>query len=164
MTEVDKFAGKFLERQRQQKAMQKQERKIDKATKNSSASDNSDKEEKQSKKKEADESTADKEGNELSEKEQIKLRKFLEDGCEFKGLVNTAVAILKKEDSKQLKVKVLAQKIGQVFRLSEDYDSDESDIEDDVKFFLDKKKILKKLKKAENSHLERDGKVLKYVK
>ena len=39
-------------------------------------------------------------GSEISEKEAIQLRKFLEDGCEFQGLAETAIAVLKREDSR----------------------------------------------------------------
>ena len=63
-----------------------------------------------------------------------------------------------------MKLRALSKKIEQIFRLSEDYDSDESDIEDDVKYLLNSKKIKSKLKKASNSHLELEGKLVKYVK
>ena len=36
----------------------------------------------------------------ISEAEAIKLRRFLKDGCEFSGLNETAIAILKKESSR----------------------------------------------------------------
>ena len=88
----------------------------------------------------------------------------MEDGCEFNGLEKTSIAILKKEDSRSIKIRALAKKIGQIFRLSEDYDSDESDIEDDVKCYLDKKQIQKKLKKISHSNLQVEGKHLKFVK
>ena len=83
----------------------------------------------------------------MSEAEAIQLRKFLKDGCEFSGLAETAIAVLKKENSRQLKLRALSKKIASIFRLSEDFDSDESDIEDDVKWLCDRKLILKKLKK-----------------
>ena len=63
-----------------------------------------------------------------------------------------------------MKIKALSKKIESIFRLSEDYDSDESDIEDDVKYLLNRKKIKSKLKKTSNSHLELEGKLVKYVK
>ena len=62
-----------------------------------------------------------------------------------------------------MKIKSVAKMISTIFRLSEDFDSDESDIEDDLKFLTDSKKTLKKLKKVEHKHLSLDGKVLKYV-
>ena len=103
-------------------------------------------------------------GTKISEAEAIKLRRFLKDGCEFSGLTETAIAILKKESSRQLKVRALSKKISQIFRLSEDYDSDESDIEDDLKWLTDKKSIRKKLAKQTCSNLQIEGKVIKFVK
>ena len=102
--------------------------------------------------------------DEVSELEALKLRKFLKDGCEFTGLRETAIAVLQKETSKTSKLKPLASKIEQIFRLSEDYDSDESDIEDDLKWLLRRKKILKRLKKIDTPKLEIEGKIIKLVK
>ena len=76
----------------------------------------------------------------------------------------TAIAVLQKETSKTSKLKPLASKIEQIFRLSEDYDSDESDIEDDLKWLLRRKKILKRLKKIDTPKLEIEGKIIKLVK
>eukprot|EP00354_Favella_ehrenbergii_P005831 CAMPEP_0170473386 /NCGR_PEP_ID=MMETSP0123-20130129/15295_1 /TAXON_ID=182087 /ORGANISM="Favella ehrenbergii, Strain Fehren 1" /LENGTH=53 /DNA_ID=CAMNT_0010742361 /DNA_START=346 /DNA_END=507 /DNA_ORIENTATION=- len=53
------------------------------------------------------------------------------------------MAVLKKEESRAMKLKVLAKTIETVFRLSEDYDSDESDIEDEHKWLTSTKKIRK---------------------
>ena len=53
-----------------------------------------------------------------------------------------------------MKVKRIAKQLAQIFRLSEDYDSDESDIESDLKFMLKPKKISKKLKAVDHSNLE----------
>ena len=100
----------------------------------------------------------------IGEEEANRLRKFLKDGCEFRGLAETAIAILRKEQTRQLKLRRLSKKIGQVFRLSEDYDSDESDIEDELKWLTSRKSILKKLKKEPNEHLQVDGKLIKFVK
>ena len=74
------------------------------------------------------------------------------------------MAILKKESSKMMKLKVLASTLEKVFRLSEDYDSDESDIEDDVKWLVSSKKICKRLSKIENKKIVLEGKHLKFVK
>ena len=94
MTEVEKYQGKFLERQRQAKLQAKQDKKVEKVTKSAAAEQDDESEEK---KKSA---SHDHSEEEISEREQIRLRKFLEDGCEFKGLASTAVAILKKEESR----------------------------------------------------------------
>ena len=166
MTEQEKFAGKFLERQRQQKLQAKEARKLEKAAKTEADADEHE-QDKKSKKADKDESSERKENDEreeISEKDAIKLRKFLKDGCEFKGLTETAVAVLKSEDSRQLKVKVLTKKISQIFRLSEDYESDESDIDDDVKWLTNKKKISKKLKRIDSEQLVIEGKLIKYFR
>ena len=41
----------------------------------------------------------------------MKLRAFLEDGCEFKGLEKTVIAVLKKDTSREMKLKALAKQI-----------------------------------------------------
>ena len=51
----------------------------------------------------------------------------MEDGCTWQGLEKTALLILKKEKSYSMKKKALAKVISQVFRLSEDFESDSSD-------------------------------------
>ena len=92
MTEQQKYAGKFLERQRLAKLEAKTSKKVDKAVKADASGASDAEEEKKTK--------VAKDSEELSEKEIIRLRKFLEDGTEFKGFEETAVAVLKKEDSK----------------------------------------------------------------
>ena len=148
MTEVEKYQGKFLERQRQAKLEAKKQRQTDKVA-NNIAQKPAEKEKEESKV----EKSENQENNEITEAEAIQLRRFLKDGCEFNGLDETAIAVLKKESSRQLKLRVLSKKISQIFRLSEDYDSDESDIEDDVKWLINKKQIRKKLAKQTNAHL-----------
>ena len=63
-----------------------------------------------------------------------------------------------------MKLKSLAKQIETIFRLSEDFDSDDSDIDDDMKWLVDRKKILKKLKVVEHKNLAVEGKLLKYSK
>ena len=93
MTEQEKYAGKFLERQRLAKLEAKNKKSAGKAVANGE----------EEKKQESDDENKTKvaeDSDKLSEKEIIRLRKFLEDGCEFKGFEETAVAVLKKEDSR----------------------------------------------------------------
>ena len=162
MTEVQKYQGKFLERQRQEKMKAKADAKVDKVTNNlEEEKKSSDKKQKKSDK-EGDDSAS--EPDQISEKEAIRLRKFLDDGCEFKGFAETAIAILKKTESKSMKIKVLTKTMQQVFKLSEEYDSDDSDIEDEHKFLTDAKKIRKQFKKLDNAKLVMDGKMVKFVK
>ncbi len=52
-----------------------------------------------------------------------------------------------------MKIKELTKTIQSVFKLSEEYDSDESDIEDDLKWLTDSKKIRKQVKKIDNAKL-----------
>ena len=138
MTEVEKYQGKFLERQRQAKLEAKKKKQTDKVANNVSKPQSAASEQEDDAERKTDaEPNADE--KKISEAEAIKLRRFLKDGSEFSGLIETAIAILKKESTRQLKVRVLSKKISQIFRLSEDYDSDESDIEDDLKWLTDKK-------------------------
>ena len=97
----------------------------------------------------------------LTEKQKDKLRKFLESGCEFKGLEKTVIDVLKKDDSREMKLKSLAKQIVQIYKLSEDFDS-ESEDEDDG-WLADRKKVAKKMKKLESDRLEIDGKKIKLV-
>jgi len=129
-----------LERQRVMKEHAKKEKKLVKAEKEEKEQSDSD-----------DEKKGGSLRKEISKEEAIQLRKHLEDGCEFRGLVKTAKSILEREDKKAVKVKKMAKMISKVFILSEDYDSDsdDSDDEDDLKQFLEPKKISKKLKKEE---------------
>ena len=61
-------------------------------------------------------------------------------------------------------MKTLTKTVMTVFRLSEDYDSDESDIEDDFKWLTDKKQVRRKLKKVKADNLRVEGKLVKLVK
>ena len=45
----------------------------------------------------------------MTEKEKIAMRKFLKEGSEFRGLEKTAVAVLEKEKTKEMKLKKLAK-------------------------------------------------------
>ena len=65
----------------------------------------------------------------LTEKERERLRNFLEDGCEFKGLEKTVIAVLKKT-KQEMKLKALAKTITLIYKLSEDFDSESEDEED----------------------------------
>ena len=64
---------------------------------------------KSSSKKEGDKSEEEEE--KLSKEDQAKLRRFLDDDVEFKGLEKTAIAVLNKEKSKSMKVKKIAKMI-----------------------------------------------------
>lgn len=68
-------------------------------------------------------------------------------------MAKTVESVLKKEEARSMKVKALAQKVATIFKLSEDYDSDESDIEDDMKWLTNTKKIRSKIKKLDAAHL-----------
>ena len=150
MTEVQKYAGAFLERQRLAKLNAKKNQKEGK-------------EDKKKKKVESEDEKDDTphEGDGLSEKQKDKFRKFLESGCEFKGLEKTVMDVLKKEDSREMKLKSLAKQITQIYKLSEDFDS-ESEDEDDG-WLADRKKVAKKMKKLESERLEIEGKMIKLV-
>ena len=158
-----------MERQRQAKLAAKSDKKITKATGQTAAAEEETKVEKEKKKRKgsiAEEEASAKQAdeNQIDEAEALRLRKFLEDGCEFRGLAETAMAILKKQESRMMKLKPLAKTIEAVFRLSEDYDSDESDIEDDLKWLTSHKKIRRKLKKIDLPKLSAEGKHMKLTK
>ena len=153
MTEVEKYQGKFLEKQRNEKAKQKQEGKIDKTLKTETKPDEDTKKEKKNTKKDkSGENTEETKGEEI---DSAKLRKFLEDGCTWQGLEKTALLILKKEKSYSMKKKALAKVISQVFRLSEDFESDSDSDSDESnngekdadQQFADSKYVAKQLKK-----------------
>ena len=61
-----------------------------------------------------------------------------------------------------MKVKKLGDLISKVFRLSEDYDSDDSDSDGDL-WLASSKQVAKKLKKVKHARLQRDGKLLKLL-
>ena len=156
MTEVEKFQGKFLERQRQAKEHAKKEQKIAKALKEKEP-----KNEVEEEKPEKEEAVEEEDG--LTEKEKINLRKFLEDGCEFRGLETTVISVLKKQGTQQMKLKRLAKQITQIYKLSEDFDSDSDASQDEDGWLANRKKVVKRLKKMECSKLEIEGKVVKLV-
>ena len=66
----------------------------------------------------------------------------MKDGTEFRGLEKTVVAILKyhqdgrKNKDGRIKIKEAANTVSKVFRLSEDYDSDDSSSDDDNAWLL----------------------------
>ena len=134
----------------------KQDKKVDKAVKNNAESSDEEKKAKSDKKKNKAAASGDESSDaeeKISEKEAIRLRKFLESGCEFMGFAETAIAVVKKTEARQMKIKELTKTIQSVFKLSEEYDSDESDIEDDLKWLTDSKKIRKQVKKIDNAKL-----------
>ena len=71
------------------------------------------------------------------------------------------IDVLKKEDGREMKLKSLAKQISQIYKLSEDFDS-ESEDEDDG-WLADRKKVTKKMKKLESDRVEIDGKRIKLV-
>ena len=87
----------------------------------------------------------------------------MEDGCEFKGLEKTAIAVLKKESSQQMKLGRLAKQVAQIYKLSEDFDSDSDASADEDSWLANRKKVAKKLKKISCDRLEVDGKIIKLV-
>ena len=98
------------------------------------------------------------------------MRKFLKDGTEFRGLEKTVVAILKshydgrKNKDGRIKIKQAAATINKVYRLSEDYDSDESSSDEENAWLLKRKAISKKLKKMQSEDIAIDGKYIKLAK
>ena len=157
MTEVEKFQGKFLERQRLEKERAKQEQKLAKATKKPEEV----KKENGKQKKEKEEVEVEDDG--LTEKEKMNLRKYLEDGCEFKGVEKTAVAVLKKAEEQQMKLRKLARQLSQIYKLSEDFDSDSDASENEDSWIANRKKVAKKLKKIQCEKLQIEGKIIKLV-
>ena len=141
MTEVQKFQGKFLERQRQEKEKAKANQKLKKVEKQTKG-DSSDEETKDSKK--ANDKNKDTE-EEISDSEAAQLRKLLSDGTEFKGIEKTIVSILKenrdpkKNKDGSMKIKQAAKMITKAFRLSEDFDSSDDSDDDDSKWLVDTK-------------------------
>ena len=71
------------------------------------------------------------------------------------------IDVLKKDENREMKLKSLAKQIVQIYKLSEDFDS-ESEDEDDG-WLADRKKVAKKMKKIESDRLEIEGKRIKLV-
>ena len=155
MTEVEKFQGKFLERQRQAKEHAKKEQKLNKSLQSKEPDKEVNKENGKAKKEIVVED------EDLTEKEKLKLRKFLEDGCEFRGFEKTAIAVLKKESEQQMKLKRLAKQVSQIYKLSEDFDSDSEASENEDDWLASRKKVVKKLKKISCDKLKVEGKLIK---
>ena len=161
MTEVEKYQGKWLERERQKKEHAKNQQKLDKLAKTKEDSkqkqdDNSPKPDKETELKKAEDKA-----EELTEKEKVAMRKFLKEGSEFRGLEKTAVAVLEKEKTKEMKLKKLAKQLTQIYKMSEDFDSDSDASEDEDSWLADKKKVKKSLKKS--GKFQVDGKMIKLV-
>ena len=97
------------------------------------------------------------------------MRKFLKDGTEFRGLEKTLVSLLKyhqdgrKNKDGRVKLKEAASTVSKVFRLSEDFDSDDSD-EEEHAWLLDCKKISKQIKELVSDNVGREGKYIKLLK
>ena len=101
------------------------------------------------------------EAEELTEKEKIAMRKFLKEGSEYRGLEKTAVAVLEKEGAREMKLKKLTRQLTQIYKMSEDFDSDSDASEDENAWLADRKKVKKSLKRSEK--FEVDGKMIKLV-
>ena len=67
----------------------------------------------------------------------------------------------KKNKDGRIKIKEAAETISKIFRLSEDYDSDDSSEEDEFTWLLKRKSVSKRLKKLKNNDLAIDGKYIK---
>ena len=144
MTEVQRYQGKFIEKQREQKERAKQEQNLKKVEKA------------QPKEVEKEKSSKDTE-EKISKQEANKLRKFLKNECEFRGYVETAKLMLK---SKPSKTKTLAKSLLQVFRLSEDYDSDsDASDSDNEGYKKGYKTIVKKLVKSEKFQINDENQI-----
>ncbi len=80
----------------------KSEKKVDKAVKNNAESSDEEKKAKTEKKKSKSAASGESSDSEekISEKEAIRLRKFLESGCEFMGFAETAIAVVKKTEAR----------------------------------------------------------------
>ena len=62
----------------------------------------------------------------LTESDKGKLRKYLKNKSEFAGWGKTAVEVLKKYKDDKIKAKKLGEYVLQIYRLSEEYESDDS--------------------------------------
>ena len=67
----------------------------------------------------------------------------------------------KKNKDGRIKIKEAAETISKIFRLSEDYDSDDSSEEDEFTWLLKRKSVSKRLKKLKHDDLAIDGKYIK---
>ena len=67
----------------------------------------------------------------------------------------------KKNKDGRIKIKEAAETISKIFRLSEDYDSDDSSDEDEFTWLLQRKSVSKRLKKLKHDDLAIDGKYIK---
>ena len=150
MTEVQKYQGKFIQKQREQKEHAKKEKVVEKLE---PTKPQAQKEEKTSK-----EATPNQE-EQISADEAIKLRKLLKNETEFRGFVETASLLLKNEKD-GLKLKSLSKKLLKTFRLSEDYDSDSDASDDENKLYAKGHKAISKHLKQRDEFVV-DDKVIK---
>ena len=98
--------------------------------------------------KESDAKAEGKSEDQLTEKEKAAFRKFLKDGSEFRGLEKTAIAVLQREKPNEMKLKKLAKQVSQIYRMSEDFDSDSDESEDKNAWLASKKQVKRRLKEC----------------
>ena len=160
MTEQQKFAGSFLERQREEKEQGKKKKAEERLeAKVKAAAKEAEKKARKEARKAGKPEEEIIEEVELSEKEKRKLRKYLKNKSEFAGWSETAVAVIKNYKDTEIKAKKLSECLWQIFKLSEDYESDcssdssESDDSDDDTP-KNAKQILEILKKVKAVKLE----------
>ena len=67
----------------------------------------------------------------------------------------------KKNKDGRIKIKEAANIISKIFRLSEDYDSDDSSDDEEFSWLLKRKSVSKRLKKLKHDDLAIDGKYIK---
>ena len=62
-----------------------------------------------------------------------------------------------------MKLKRLAKQVSQIYKLSEDFDSDSEASDEEDSWLANRKKVVKKLKKIQCDKLEVEGKLVKLI-